>query len=75
MTDIKTLEQKINELEKRLQKLENEKDWTDAIYDKAKELVLKHHKYSAIFLQRKLLIDYERATKILEKLRLDGVIA
>ena len=83
MVDLKTLEKKVNELEKRLKKLEakiisgddvNEGKYMDALYEKAKELVIKHNRATELFLQRKLLIDYQRATKLLEKLEENGVI-
>ena len=74
MTDIKTLEKKVDELDTRLKKLEAEKDWTDTLYEKARALVVKNDRASAIFLQRKLMIDYERAERLLEKLQSDGVV-
>ena len=74
MTDIKALEKKIEDLDKRVIKLEVEKDWTDTLYEKARALVIKNDRASAIFLQRKLMIDYERAERLLEKLQSNGVV-
>lgn len=83
MADLKTLEDKVNQLEQRLTKLEakiaspadsSDHDFMAALYKKAKELVLKHHKASIIFLQKKLMIDYHRAAGLLAKLQSDGVI-
>jgi DNA segregation ATPase FtsK/SpoIIIE-like protein len=47
----------------------------DQLYQTARQLVIKHNKASAIFLQRKLLIDYQRALQLLDKLEADGVIS
>ena len=74
MVDLKALEKKVAELEERLDKLENDKEWMDELYKKAEELVVKYDKASAIFLQRKLMIDLERAARILDKLEINGVI-
>lgn len=74
MTDFKLLEKKVNELEERLKKLEGDKKWMDELYKKAKELVVKYNKASAIFLQRKLMIDYERAVRLLDELQTNGVV-
>ena len=83
MADLETLERKITELEKRIKRLEDnsefpidpgEKEWQEQLYKKAKELVVKHNKDSAIFLQKKLFIDFARASKIIEKLKGEGVI-
>ena len=80
---MKNLEKKVYELEDRLKKIEDkiawpsyadEKDFMGALYKKAKELVVKHNKTSAIFLQKKLIIDYARAVKLLDQLRTNGVI-
>jgi DNA segregation ATPase FtsK/SpoIIIE-like protein len=46
----------------------------EQLYKKAKALVLQHNKTSAIFLQKKLIIDYARASELLRKLEADGVI-
>jgi DNA segregation ATPase FtsK/SpoIIIE-like protein len=84
MTTLKNLEERIQKLEDRLNKIEDratsslnsdDKELMEAFYNKAKELVLKYHKASPIFLQKKLFIDYVRASKIMDKLRADGVLA
>jgi len=41
---------------------------------KAQELVVKHNKATTTFLQRHLMIDYERATRLMEILQTNGVI-
>lgn len=74
MSDITLLKNKIQELEDRIKILEGDKLWNDAILDKARELVLRYNKTSAIFLQKKLLIDYQRATSLVNKLRSEGII-
>lgn len=81
MTNIKVLEKKIKELEVELEKankeianLSHDKDFMDALYIKAKELVKKHSKASAIFIQKHLMIDYPRATVLINKLRENGLI-
>jgi len=47
---------------------------TDALYEKAVETVLQHHKASASFLQRMLEIGYARAARILDQMEKRGVI-
>ena len=84
MTDLKTLEKKVNQLEKRLKKIEDtlspsptdtvDRAWMETLYAKAKQLVITQNKASAIFLQRKLLIDYERASKLMRRLQKEGII-
>ena len=74
MTDFKLLEKRIDKLEKRVEKLEGNRDRTEALYEKARELVVKHNKAPVIFLQRKLMIDWERAENILDELQANGVI-
>lgn len=83
MTNIQILEKKILQLEERVGKLEaqladtedqEEKAYMDQLYSKAKENVIREHKSTAIFLQKKLLIDFARATKLLERLKSEGVI-
>jgi DNA segregation ATPase FtsK/SpoIIIE-like protein len=74
MTDLQVLERKVNELDKRLKRLEGDKAWMDELYKKARELVIKNNKASVIFLERKLLIDFERASNLLDKLETDGVV-
>jgi DNA segregation ATPase FtsK/SpoIIIE-like protein len=83
MTDLKTLAKKVNELEERLKRIEGriaspadtyDKVLMNALYQKARDLVVKHNKASVIFLQRKLMIDFERAKRLLEELQKNGVI-
>jgi S-DNA-T family DNA segregation ATPase FtsK/SpoIIIE len=77
------MEKKIVELEKRIRKLEEiinstdyiqDKELMKVLYSKAKEIVIKHNKASVIFLQRKLMIDLERAEKLIKELEKKGVI-
>ena len=84
MTNLKTLQKKVDELENRLKTLEakiasplysEDKALMDALYKKAKELVVKHNKASVIFLQRKLFIDIERATRLLAELQANGIVS
>jgi DNA segregation ATPase FtsK/SpoIIIE-like protein len=83
MTDLKILEKKLQELEERLKKLESkitgtpdtsDREFMDALYQKAKVLVVKYNKASKIFLQKKLLIDFVRASRLLDELEKNGVI-
>jgi hypothetical protein len=68
---IKELEDKVKSLEKKLASLEDpeEKVFMEAIYKKAKDLIKDHENPTAIFLQKKLLIDFPRARKILKMLK------
>jgi DNA segregation ATPase FtsK/SpoIIIE-like protein len=84
MTETSILEQKIKQLEERLKKLEDivfspelitEKNIMDKLYEKAKELVIKYNKVSVIFLQKKLIIDYVRAKRLINELEKNGVIS
>ena len=43
-------------------------DITDEMFEQAKNLVIDHQRASATFLQRKLVIGYARAAKLLELL-------
>lgn len=51
-----------------------EKAYMAELYQTAKKLVGRHHKASAIFLQKKLLIDFARASRLLDRLEAEGVI-
>jgi DNA segregation ATPase FtsK/SpoIIIE-like protein len=75
------LERKVAELEGRVRKLEEalsdalaEKAAMDDLYRAAASLVIKQQKASVIFLQRHLLIDMDRAKKLLNQLESRGVI-
>ncbi len=76
MDEVKKLQKRIEELEKIVNSsaFVKDKEFMDALYEKAKELVKKYKKSSAIFLQTKLLIDFERAKNLVERLKNDGVI-
>lgn len=75
MDKFKILEKRIIELEERIVKLEADKEYMDNLYEQAKKIVIKYNKASVIFLQRKLLIDFERAETILAELEKNGVIS
>jgi len=77
------LEEKIVALEKRVARLEKEvggkipdpeKEFENQLYEKAKTIVTREKKASVIFLQRKLVIDYHRAEKILKLLESEGIV-
>lgn len=79
MTDINEVEK----LKRRIRELETivndsafvrDKEFMDALYEKAKELVKKYKKSGAIFLQTKLLIDFERAKNLVERLKMEKII-
>lgn len=76
MADIKILQKRIEELEKIVNDsaFVRDKEFMDALYEKAKELVRKYKKSSVIFLQTKLLIDFERAKNLVERLKRDKII-
>jgi S-DNA-T family DNA segregation ATPase FtsK/SpoIIIE len=83
MSSIKVLEEKVKALEDRLSKVENkitqsyksdDQDLMEALYKKAKDLVIKNNKASAIFLQKKLWVDFVRASKLIDELEAHGVI-
>lgn len=81
MTDVKILEKKIAELENRLKVAEKkvalltkDQEFMDALYVKAEELVKKHNRASAIFIQKHLMVDYPRATELLNRLKTNGVV-
>lgn len=83
MTQLDAIKNQVEQLEARIAKLEDtlkqsllteDAVWMEQLYRHAKELVIKHHRASATFLQRKLMIDYERAGKLLAKLQDEGII-
>lgn len=83
MADDTNWAQKIVDLEQRVQALEkmqkitavaDDHDLTEMLYEKGRELVVKHDKASPLFLQKKLLIDFQRANSILRRLESEGVV-
>lgn len=81
MSDTKVLEQKIKDLEEKIKKLEGEleyyseeRKWMDQLYEQAEKLVIKNKKATAFFLQRHLLIDFQRASELLKKLEENGIV-
>ena len=84
MTDIENLQKKIADLEDRLKVVEaklstssssNDSTLMDELYDKSRHIVIRYQKASAIFLQKKLLIDFPRAKLLIERLEKNGVIS
>jgi DNA segregation ATPase FtsK/SpoIIIE-like protein len=74
MDNVKILKKRIKELERKVQELEKDKAFMDALYKSACEMVGRHEKVTIISLQKKFLIDIERATALIDRLRLDGHI-
>ncbi len=74
MTDLTTLEKKVLELEERVRKLEKFSSNEDELYAIAKDLVAKNPGASVSFLQKKLWIDFERASRIMLALKAEGLI-
>lgn len=75
MDNLKRLQTRIDDLEKRVAELENILVAEDPLYEDAKRLVKKHNKASIIFLQKHLLIDFDRAEKILNRLKEENVVS
>lgn len=73
---VKGLEKRVRDLEKRLapSMLSQDEKGRDELYQKARNLVIKENNASASFLQRKLIIGYARAARILDELYIDKVI-
>lgn len=74
MVNSKILENKINDLEKRVSELEKSLVTKDPLYEDAKRLVIKHDKSSLLFLQKMLFIDIDRAEKLKNQLQKEGII-
>lgn len=74
MALVDELQQKIKKLEARIAELETDAVEDEAWYQKARELVIKHRQASELFLQRKLLIDVARATKLIARLERERII-
>jgi hypothetical protein len=64
----------LEKISKRIEGLEREGVWDEKLLQMTKGLATKHHKTSAIFLQRKLTIDFERAMNLMEKLEKERVL-
>lgn len=67
----------LNELIKNQQKTTTVQERTesdDELFEMAKELVAKHQKASASFLQRKLRIGYARAARLIDLLEEEGIV-
>ena len=83
MSDIQSLEQKIIELQNRIKDLEEKLSKTslddqllmEELYKKSKNIVIRFQKASAIFLQKKLLIDFPRARVLIDRLEKEDVIS
>lgn len=81
--NIKTSEEKIKEIEARLKALEEkifspqevqEQKLMDALFERAKALVIKEKEVDHLFVGRKLVIDFQRVTRILDRLEKEGVV-
>jgi S-DNA-T family DNA segregation ATPase FtsK/SpoIIIE len=68
----KTLEQRVEELEKRLDKIEGLE--SDPIFDEVVKHVLQCDEISASHLQRRFSLGYNRAAKLLEDLEEKGYV-
>jgi len=66
LREIKNLNGKINPVDTQTE---------EELYDKAKKLVIENQKASATFIQRKLLVGYARAARILDMLENKGIIS
>ena len=53
----------------------NDKEETDALYDRAVALVCQEQKASTSFIQRHLQIGYNRAARIMEQMEKQGVVS
>jgi DNA segregation ATPase FtsK/SpoIIIE-like protein len=81
MTDISALEDRLSQLEGRVEELEtlltskaSDRKLMDSLYQQAKRLVIKHQRASVIFLQKKMLIDYPRAAQLVDRLEKEGIV-
>ncbi|MCI4663872.1 MAG: DNA translocase FtsK [Neomegalonema sp.] len=50
-------------------------DSDDSLYDRAVQIVLDEHRASASFLQRRLQVGYNRASRLIEQMERDGVVS
>ena len=83
MATAQTSEQQIKDLEERVKKLEDkvlspaqayDDEYMAQLYRKAKDLVVRNNKATVIFLQRRLIIDFTRAARLMDELENNGVI-
>jgi DNA-binding SARP family transcriptional activator len=81
MTTTQTLEEKVQKLQKRVDKLEQqilallpEHEFNQALYQKTKELASQNYHLSAIALQKKFMIDLPRAKWLMGELRRNGLL-
>lgn len=74
--EIEQLKKRIEVLEKQLTNSKNQysSESDDMLFNDAVRLVVQHEKASASLLQRRLSIGYARAARILDQLRVKGVI-
>lgn len=77
MKKIIDLEKRILLLEEKIAKLahDDNQELMDELYEKSKNLVIRFQKASAVFLQKKLLIDFPRAKLLIKLLEKRGVVS
>lgn len=77
MKKIIDLEKRILLLEEKIAKLahDDNQELMDELYEKSKNLVIRFQKASAVFLQKKLLIDFPRAKHLIKLLEKRGVVS
>ena len=80
----KTVEQRLDDLEERVNILEQKRktldylydpDVKDELYEEAVKTIKKYNNVSASLLQRKLVIGYARAARIIDQLEMNKLIS